>query len=87
MVFNFTPVPRGPYTVGVPSAERYREVLNTDAAIYGGSGVGNAGGGTPGAIAAHGFDQSLSLQLPPLGCLVFAPEPAGPGNQISRTQG
>jgi 1,4-alpha-glucan branching enzyme len=87
MVFNFTPVPRSAYTVGVPNAGRYREVLNTDATIYGGSGVGNAGGATPGANPAHGFDQSLSLLLPPLGCLVFAPETTGQATQNSPPQG
>jgi 1,4-alpha-glucan branching enzyme len=73
MVFNFTPVPRGPYRVGVPFAGRYREVLNTDSTIYGGSGVGNAGGVDAEPVPAHGFDQSVPLLIPPLGCLVFAP--------------
>jgi 1,4-alpha-glucan branching enzyme len=82
MVFNFTPVPRGPYRMGVPSAGRYREVLNTDSTLYGGSGVGNAGAADTAPVPAHGFAQSLSLVLPPLGCLLLAPErPAlGPRN-------
>ena len=44
VAFNFTPVPRRGYRVGVPAAGRWREILNTDAETYGGSGVGNMGG-------------------------------------------
>ena len=43
MVFNFTPVPRPGYAIGVPEAGRYRELLNSDAAVYGGSNLGNGG--------------------------------------------
>jgi 1,4-alpha-glucan branching enzyme len=77
LVFNFTPVPRGAYRIGVPFAGSYREVLNTDSAVYGGSDVGNAGGALAEPIAAHGFDQSLLLTLPPLGCLAFKPVTRG----------
>ena len=68
-VFNFTPVPRGDYRVGVPEPGWYAELLNSDSAIYGGSNVGNGGGVGSEPIAAHGFDQSIRLMVPPLGCL------------------
>ena len=70
-VFNFTPVVRHGYRMGVPAAGRYRELLNTDAEIYGGSNVGNAGLLETSPIATHGFPQSLSITLPPLGGLIF----------------
>ena len=73
-VLNFTPVVRDAYRVGVPEAGRYVELLNTDAGIYGGSNVGNMGGVATEALAAHGHDQSLSLVLPPLSCVIFKPE-------------
>jgi 1,4-alpha-glucan branching enzyme len=63
---NFTPVPRHGYRVGVPSGGRWREVLNSDAEIYGGSGQGNLGGVEADALAHHGRPLSLSLTLPPL---------------------
>ncbi len=69
MIFNFTPVPRAEYRVGVPEPGRYAELLNSDAAIYGGSNVGNLGGVGSEPVAAHGFDQSIRLMVPPLGCL------------------
>jgi 1,4-alpha-glucan branching enzyme len=72
-IFNFTPVPRYGYVVGVPAATYYEERLNSDAAIYGGSNVGNGGTVVPQPVAAHGFDQSLRLTLPPLGFLLLKP--------------
>jgi 1,4-alpha-glucan branching enzyme len=54
----------------------YRELLNTDSAIYGGSDVGNSGAVMPEQVPAHGFDQSLCLELPPLGCVILKPERA-----------
>ena len=69
MAFNFTPVPRHGYRIGVPSAGRYVEVLNSDSAIYGGSNAGNLGGVESEPIPSHGFDQSVNLLVPPLGCL------------------
>ena len=71
MVANFTPVPRPSYRVGVPEAGWYRELLNSDAERYGGSNVGNGGGVSSEPVPAHGFDQSLSLVVPPLGFLMF----------------
>jgi 1,4-alpha-glucan branching enzyme len=68
-IFNFTPVPRMDYRIGVPEHGWYEEILNSDAAVYGGSNVGNLGGVQSEAIPAHGFDHSLRLNVPPLGCL------------------
>jgi 1,4-alpha-glucan branching enzyme len=69
MVFNFTPVPRFGYRIGVPHAGHYAEILNSDSDIYGGSNVGNLGGVTSEPIRSHGFEQSVNLFVPPLGCL------------------
>jgi 1,4-alpha-glucan branching enzyme len=68
-IFNFTPVPRSGYRVGVPSPGRYAELLNSDSSVYGGGNVGNGGGVDSEPVKAHGFDQSVRLTLPPLGCL------------------
>jgi len=73
-VCNFTPVIRHQYHVGVPRAGRYREVLNSDAAAYGGSNVGNNGWVETVPLAVHGREQSLPLTLPPLGILILQRE-------------
>lgn len=70
---NFTPVVRHGYRLGVPRACDYREVLNTDAAVYGGGNVGNLGEVRVEGRASHGFAQSISLTLPPLGVIYLAP--------------
>ncbi len=75
-VANFTPVPRHRYRVGVPAAGRWRELLNTDAEIYGGSGQGNYGGVEAEAVAMHGREHSLALVLPPLAAVFLTPEDA-----------
>jgi 1,4-alpha-glucan branching enzyme len=71
MVFNFTPVVRAQYRIGVPEAGAYVELLNSDASEYGGSNVGNGGSVTTEPVPAHGFDYSLRLTIPPLGCLLL----------------
>jgi 1,4-alpha-glucan branching enzyme len=71
VVCNFTPVPRQDYRIGVPSAGFYKERINTDADLYGGSGMGNLGGVHAEPIATHGRPWSLRLTLPPLATLVF----------------
>jgi 1,4-alpha-glucan branching enzyme len=71
MVANFTPVPRPGYRFGVPEAGWYREALNSDAAVYGGSNMGNSGGVHTDPIADHGFNQSISLTVPPLGFVLL----------------
>ncbi|MBE0616845.1 MAG: 1,4-alpha-glucan branching protein GlgB [Proteobacteria bacterium] len=74
IVLNFTPVPRPNYRVGVPLEGRWREALNSDASLYGGSGWGNLGSLETTPTPAHGFFQSLSVTLPPLAILFFRPE-------------
>jgi 1,4-alpha-glucan branching enzyme len=69
VVCNFTPVPRHDYGVGVPHGGFWRERINTDAEIYGGSGQGNYGGVQASATEMHGHDHSLNLTLPPLAAL------------------
>ena len=71
MLFNFTPMPRHDYRIGVPAPGHYAERLNSDSAQFGGSNVGNGGGVSSEPIATHGFDQSLNLVVPPLGCLLL----------------
>jgi len=69
VVFNFTPVPRANYRVGVPRGGFWSECLNSDALLYGGSGQGNLGGAEAAPLSLHGQPFSLSLTLPPLGAL------------------
>ncbi len=72
-VFNFTPIVRDGYRIGVPSGGTWREVLNTDARSYGGSGQGNLGAVEAEVIETHGRPYSLGLTLPPLGAAIFRP--------------
>ncbi len=73
---NFTPVPRHGYRLGVPVAGRWEEVLNGDAPLYGGTGIGNLGAVATASVPSHGHAQSLSVTLPPLSLVVFrAPAP------------
>ena len=68
---NFTPVPRYNYRIGVPSKGFWKEILNSDAKEYGGSGVGNLGGVETEEVSFHSRNYSLSITLPPLGILFF----------------
>ncbi len=72
-VFNFTPVPRYGYLVGVREAGDWIEIANSDAVEYGGSGVGNRGRAVALAVPAHGRPHSLALTLPPLGAIFLEP--------------
>ena len=72
VVLNLTPEPRENYRIGVPFKGGWREMLNSDAACYGGSGIGNQGGGETEDIGSHGESQSISLTLPPLAVLLLA---------------
>jgi 1,4-alpha-glucan branching enzyme len=71
VVSNMTPVPRAGYRVGVPEAGRWAEVLNTDAAEFGGSGFATGGGADAEAVPAHGLAQSVALTLPPLATVMY----------------
>jgi 1,4-alpha-glucan branching enzyme len=72
-VFNLTPVPRHDYRIGVPKGGLYRELLNSDSALYWGSNMGNAGGLSADKIEVYGRKYSLKLILPPLSCLILKP--------------
>jgi 1,4-alpha-glucan branching enzyme len=71
VVCNFTPVPREGYRIGVPYGGFWREILNSDAIEYGGSGLGNMGGKEATKRSVHGRPYSLSLSLPPLSVEFF----------------
>ena len=73
IVCNFTPVPRKGYRVGVPRGGTWRGVLNSDAAVYGGTGMGNLGAVGAADTPCHGRPHSLAITLPPLGALFFKP--------------
>jgi 1,4-alpha-glucan branching enzyme len=76
VVCNFTPVPRHDYRVGVPRNGTWRERINTDSALYGGSNLGNGGSVHSEPSPSHGRDQSVRLLLPPLATLIFSFERA-----------
>ena len=73
-VINFAGHPHEDYRIGLPFAGRWREVLNTDAFEYGGSGVGNLGQVEAEEIPSHGRPASARLRIPPLGAVWFVPE-------------
>jgi 1,4-alpha-glucan branching enzyme len=72
---NATPVVRGNYRIGVPAGGFYREIVNTDAATYGGSNVGNLGGIQAEDAAWQGRTHSIAVNLPPLATVAFKLEP------------
>jgi 1,4-alpha-glucan branching enzyme len=74
VVCNLTPVPRDNYRIGVPERGFWAERFNSDASVYGGSGVGNHGGVTTTPLPSHGFLHSVNLALPPLSVLVLQHE-------------
>ncbi len=74
---NFTPLSHSGYQVGVPRGGNWKEVLNSDAAEYGGSGQGNLGSAEAVSNSFHGRPYSLSITLPPLAALVFKSAPQG----------
>jgi 1,4-alpha-glucan branching enzyme len=74
--FNFTPVPRHGYLVGVDRGGDWREIANSDAGEYGGSGLGNQGRSVALEVPVHGRSHSLALTLPPLGAVFLVPPAA-----------
>jgi 1,4-alpha-glucan branching enzyme len=75
VVCNFTPEIRRDYRVGLPMTGRWREALNTDAAAYGGSNVGNFGAISAEGRPMHGFSSSAALTLPPLATVFLEYDP------------
>ncbi len=73
-VYNFTPVQRQQYRIGVPFDTFYHEIINSDAEKYGGGNIGNFGGVQASSDPWHGRPCSVSLNIPPLSCLVLKPE-------------
>ena len=73
-VANFSAMPHNDYRIGLPLAGRWREVLNTDATVYGGSGVGNLGAVNAIPKPWHGRPASASIALPPFGVLWLTPD-------------
>jgi 1,4-alpha-glucan branching enzyme len=73
IVYNFTPVPRRDYRVGVPLADYYTEVFNSDAAYLGGSNILNKNRLPCESIACHGREHSVSLTVPPLAAVALKP--------------
>ncbi len=71
---NFTPVPREGYRVGVPKPGFYREILNSDAACFGGSNLGNRGGLPSDPLPWQGQPHSILVTVPPLAVVYFKPE-------------
>ena len=84
VVVNATPVPRYAYRAGVPRGGEWKEILNSDAKEYGGSGVGNLGAVTASDVKWHGRDHSIEIVLPPLGVVMF--EPGGKRVKESETE-
>jgi 1,4-alpha-glucan branching enzyme len=72
--FNFTPVPRHNYQLGVPAGGNWRELFNSDARLYGGTGMGNLGGLEAAPVPRHGRGHTLNLMLPPLAAVLFKSE-------------
>jgi len=77
VIANLTPQLHQDYRVGVPYAGWYRECLNTDAEVYGGTGAGNYGGVSAQEVGHDGQRYSLRITLPPLATLFFVLEPGG----------
>jgi len=71
-VFNFTEVPRHNYQIGIPRGGHWREILNSDASVYGGSGQGNMGGVDAAPIPLHARKWSVTLTLPPLAAVFLS---------------
>jgi 1,4-alpha-glucan branching enzyme len=77
IVCNFTPQPRQNLRVGAPRGGFWKELFNSDAHDYGGSGLGNFGGVEAAPLPWHNQSHSLTISLPPLGAVVFKPASGG----------
>src|SRR2546423_515372 len=75
VILNLTPVPRYHYRLGLPRSGKWREAVNSDAGIYGGSNVGNLGGVVAQERKWHNQDYSAEFTLPPLSITAYRPEP------------
>jgi 1,4-alpha-glucan branching enzyme len=73
-VCNLSPVPREGYRLGLPQSGRWREVVNTDAGVYGGTNHGNLGGVEADAMGWHNQPFSAEISLPPLGVVWLVPD-------------
>ncbi len=76
-VANFSSVPHLEYRLGLPAAGRWEEIINTDAEVYGGSGIGNLGGVDAVAVSHHGQAASATMRVPPLGTIFLRYRPEG----------
>jgi 1,4-alpha-glucan branching enzyme len=74
VILNLTPVPRSRYRVGLPRPGKWNEVLNSDAAAYGGSNIGNSDGVISEDYNWHNQSYSAEFTLPPLGIVAFQPD-------------
>ncbi|MCA9037244.1 MAG: alpha amylase C-terminal domain-containing protein, partial [Planctomycetaceae bacterium] len=83
VVCNLTPVPRGDYQVGVPAAGFYREIFNSDAQWYDGTGSGNKGGVYSKEKESHGMENSIRILAPPLGVCIFKAITGPPPDETS----
>ncbi len=72
-VFNFTPVPRYRYRIGVPTKRNYKEIFNSDSVFYGGSNLGNLGMVQSENFSSHNRPFSISITIPPLACIILKP--------------
>ena len=71
VALNFTPIPRSGYRIGAPAAGFWREIFNSDSALYGGGNIGNGAGLMSEDKAWMGYPNSLVLTLPPLGGIIL----------------
>jgi len=86
-VCNFTPVRRMGYSIGAPWEGRYETVFNSDDIEFGGEGKGSRGFIVSEKIPMHNFQQSITLDLPPLGILFLKAPPAKKRGQGSGNRG
>ncbi|ACI99144.1 1,4-alpha-glucan branching protein GlgB [Rhodospirillum centenum] len=76
VVCNFTPVPRPRYRIGLPAGGVWREALNTDSALYGGTNIGNGGRIEAESVPWDGQPFSAEVEVPPLATVIFVKPPA-----------